>query len=158
MVKHSAECRDVDLAVLGLAAEPFGLLFLAADMAQALLQGSNLAKPLHPAGLAEPLMSVALDLQQARDLGEGNPEHGTSDTRVLMLARGSVWPVTATQRDLAKAEMIAELCPFGVGGFTVFFARPMRAALVDELPVVADHLGRVDGDISLSCVQVEMAQ
>jgi len=54
--------------------------------------------------------------------------------------------------------MITELCPFGVGGFTVFFAGPVSAALVDELPVVADYLGRVDGDISLSCVQVEMAE
>jgi hypothetical protein len=157
-VKLSAECRHVDLAALSLAAEPFSLLFLAADVAQALLQGSNLAEPLHLTGLAEPLMGVALDLQQARDLGEGNPEHGTSDTRVLMLARGSVWPVAAAQSDLAEAEMIAELCPFGVGGFTVFLAGPVSAALVDELPVVADYLGRVDGDISLSCVQVEMAE
>jgi hypothetical protein len=60
-------------------------------------------------------------------------------TGVLMLAWRSVWPVAATQRDLAKAEMIAEFCPFGVNGFTVFFARPVRAPLVDELPVAADY-------------------
>ena len=40
--------------------------------------------------------------------------------------------------------MVAELGPFGIAGLTVFFAGPLRAPGSDELPVVADHLLRVD--------------
>ena len=104
------------------------------------------------------LLSVILDLQQARNLGEGNPEHGASDAGVLMLAGSAIGTVAGAESDLAKAEMIAELRPFRVGGFTVFFAWPLCPSLVNELPVMADYLSRVDGDISLSCVQVEVAK
>lgn len=64
MVEPSAECRGVDIAVLDVSAEPFGLLILDGDVAQTLLQCGDLAQPLHLAGLTEPLVSAAFDLQQ----------------------------------------------------------------------------------------------
>ena len=40
--------------------------------------------------------------------------------------------------------MVAELGPLGVDGFPVFLAGTLAAPLGDELPVMADHLFRVD--------------
>ena len=54
--------------------------------------------------------------------------------------------------------MVAEFGPFGVAGLTVFLAGPLAAAAGDELPVVADDLGRVDGDVPLGGIEVEVAQ
>src|SRR5262250_1871581 len=77
---------------------------------------------------------------------------------MLVLAGGAVGPVAGAERDLAEAEMVAEFGPLGVGRLAVFLAGPLAAAAGDELPVVADHLGRVDGDVALSGVQVKVAQ
>jgi hypothetical protein len=82
---------DADLTLVGLGRESFGLPFLVRDVAQAFFQRSDLAEPLHPAGFGQPFLSVILDLQQARDLGEGEPEHGTSDaclTEMILMLRG----------------------------------------------------------------------
>src|SRR5260370_22780834 len=61
-----------------------------------------------------------------------------------MLAGRSVGAVAGAERDLAEAEMVAELGALGVGGFPVFLAGTLAAPLGDELPVMADHLFRVD--------------
>ena len=65
--------------------------------------------------------------------------------------------MAVAERDLSEAEVVPELLPLGVGGFAVFVAGAMGSTLVHELAVVPDHLLRVDGDISLSRIQVEMA-
>jgi len=44
--------------------QALGLLLLAGDVAQALLQGGDLAEPLLAAGLDEPLVVVPLDVEQ----------------------------------------------------------------------------------------------
>ena len=62
-----------------------------------------------------------------------------------MLAGRSVGPVAGAECDLAEAEVVAELGPLGVGGLTVFLGGPLAAAAGNELPVVTDDLGRVDG-------------
>jgi hypothetical protein len=75
-----------------------------------------------------------------------------------MLARRAVWTVAGAERDLAQAEVIAELGPLGVRRLPVLFAGPLAAPVGDELPVVPDHLFGVNRDISLRGVQVEMTQ
>jgi hypothetical protein len=61
-----------------------------------------------------------------------------------VLARGSIRPVAIAQCDLAELEMVAEIRPFGIGGFAVFFAGSLGAALVDESAVAGDNLFRVN--------------
>src|SRR5258707_3523652 len=75
-----------------------------------------------------------------------------------MLAGRSVGAVAGAERDLAEAEMVAELGPLGVGGFPVFLAGTLAAPLGDELPVMADHLFRVDRDIPLGGIKVKVAE
>jgi hypothetical protein len=77
---------------------------------------------------------------------------------VLVLAGGAVGAVAGAQRDLAEAEVVAEFRPLGAGGFAILLAGSLAAALGDELPVVADHLGRIDRDVPLCGVEVKMAQ
>ena len=144
--------------MLGPEPETVGLLFLARDVAQAFFQGGDFAEPLHATGLIQAFLSVILDLQQTGELGEVHSQHGAADTGVLMLAGGAVGAVAGAECDLSETEMIAEFCPFRVGRLTVFLAWPFCPPLVNELPVMPDHLGRVNGHISLSCIQVEMAE
>jgi hypothetical protein len=54
--------------------------------------------------------------------------------------------------------MVSELLPLGVGGLAVFFARALGSALVDEPPVVVDHLFRIYRDIPLGGIQIEVSQ
>ncbi|MER6373310.1 MULTISPECIES: GNAT family N-acetyltransferase [Streptomyces] len=75
-----------------------------------------------------------------------------------MLARGPIGPVAGAERDLAQAEVVAEVLPLGVAGFAVFLAGTVSSALVNELPVVADHLLGIDGDVCLSGVEIEVAK
>ncbi|MFD7498715.1 hypothetical protein ACFV8T_41600 [Streptomyces sp. NPDC059832] len=97
--------------------------------------------------LFEPLMSVRLDLQQPGDLGQVKAKHRAADARMLVLAWGSVGPVAGAQGDLAEAEVVAEVGPFGVGRLSVLFAGTCGSALVNEVSVVADDLLGIDGRV-----------
>ncbi len=55
--------------VVGLFLKSFGLTLLVGDVAQAFLEGGDLAEPLHATGFVEPLVGVGLDLQEAGNLG-----------------------------------------------------------------------------------------
>nr|WP_040840033.1 hypothetical protein [Nocardia brevicatena] len=77
---------------------------------------------------------------------------------MFVLAGRPIGAVAATERDLSQAEVIAELVPFLIGGFAVFFAGTAGSSLVDEPAVVRDYLLRIDRDITLSGVQVQVAQ
>lgn len=127
-------------------------------MPQALLQAGDLTEPLHPLGLSQALAGVGLDLQQPGLLRQVQPEHGAPDTGVFKLARGPIGSVAGAERDLAQAEVVTEVLPLSVAGLTVLLAGTVRSALVDELPVVADHLLGIDSDVSLSGVEIEMAK
>lgn len=54
--------------------------------------------------------------------------------------------------------MVAKVFPFGVGWFSVFLAGPPNPALVDEPPVVGNDLFRIDRDVSLGGIEVEVAE
>jgi hypothetical protein len=54
--------------------------------------------------------------------------------------------------------VVSELCPLAVGGFAVLLARATGPALVHEAPVVADHLLRIDRDIPLGGIEVEVSE
>lgn len=77
---------------------------------------------------------------------------------LLVLTGCSVGPVAGAQCDPAQAEVVSELCPFDVGGLAVFLARALGPALVHVAPVVADHFLRIDRDIPLGGVEVEVAE
>lgn len=77
---------------------------------------------------------------------------------MFVLAWSAIGPLANAQRYFPEAEVVAELVPFCVGGFAVFFTRSPGAALVDELPVVADHFFRIDRDVALRGVQIEVSQ
>ena len=49
---------------------------------------------------------------------------------MLVDARGVVGAAAVAEGDLAAFEVAEELGPFGVRGFTVFFARPVNAAAI----------------------------
>ena len=134
--------------MFGLAFDAVGLVFLSRDVPEAFFQGGDFAEPLHLAGFFKPFNGVLLNLQQARDLGEVKSQHRAANTSVFVLAGGAVGPVAGAEGDLAEAEVVTELGPFGVARLAVFFAGTLTAPLVDELPVVTDYLGRVNGDIS----------
>jgi hypothetical protein len=114
--------------LLRLAAKSFGLLLLGVDVSQAFLQRGHLAEPPHPVRFVEPFVGVGLDLQQARYLGEVQPQHGAADAGMLVLARCPIWTVAGAEGDLAELEVVAELGPFGVRGLAVLLpgrrARP----------------------------------
>lgn len=76
----------------------------------------------------------------------------------VRVGRGAVGAVAGAEGDFAEVEVVAELGPFGVGGFAVLVAGSVGAALVDEGAVVADDLVGVDGDVSLGGVEVEVAE
>lgn len=65
-----------------------------------------------------------------------------------MLAWGSVGSVARAQGDLAEAEVVAEVSPFGVGWLPVLFAGTCGSALVNEAPGMADDLLGIDRDVS----------
>ncbi|MEU4898179.1 hypothetical protein AB0G53_38635 [Streptomyces sp. NPDC021722] len=65
--------------MVGLPPKAVGLFLVVGDVPQALLQGGNLAQPLHPAGLLGPFPGVGFDLQQPGNLGEVEAEHRVSD-------------------------------------------------------------------------------
>jgi len=147
-----------DFALLGLPPQAVGLLLPLGDVPQALLQGGNLAQPLHPMGLLEPLMSVRLDLQQPGDPGQVEAKHRAADARMLVLEWGSAGPVAGAHGDLAEAEVVAEVGPFGVDRAPDTLRRDVRLGLVDEVSVVADDILGIDRNISLSGVEIEMAE
>lgn len=103
-------------------------------------------------------MGVALDLEQPGDLGEVQAEHRAADAGVFVLAGGAVGPVAGAERDLAQREVVAEVLPLDVAGFAVLLGGPLGAAQVDVLPVVPDDLLRVDGDVALGGVEVQVPE
>ena len=125
--------------------ESFGLPFLLRDVAQALLESGYFAEPLHLVGFFESFLGVGLDLEEPRHLGGIHPQHRAAKARVLVLAWCSVWPFAGAERDLAEAEVVAELLPFDVGRFAVFLAGSPCASLIDVAAVVVDHVLRIDG-------------
>ena len=131
---------------------------LVVEVAQAVLQAGDLAEPLHLAGFLEPFPGVDLDLDESWQLGGIGAEHGAADAGVLVLTGCPVGSVAGAQRDLAQAEVVPELGPFGVGGFAVLLARATGPALVHEAPVVTDHLLRIDRDIPLGGIEVEVSE
>ncbi|MEW2078912.1 hypothetical protein AB0941_35885 [Streptomyces sp. NPDC013433] len=140
-----------------MSSQPFGLLFLVGDVPQALLQPGDLTEPLHPLGLSsEALAGVGFDLQQPGFLSQVKAEHGASDAGMLVLAWGSVGSVAGAQSNLAEAEVVAEVSPFGVSWIPVLFAGTCGSALVNEVSVMADDLLGIDRDVSLSGVEIEM--
>ena len=106
-----------------MSSDAFSLLLFAGDVAEAFFQGADFAEPLHAVGFVEALVGVGLDLQQSRDLGEVEAEHGAADAGVFVVAGGAVGAVAGAvagaEGDLAEVEVVAELGPFGVGGFAV---------------------------------------
>lgn len=154
----SGEGVVASLAHVGLLAQAFSLPFLVRDVAQAVPQIGDLAKPLHPLGLLQSLLCVALDLEETGNLAQRHPEHRAAYPGRFMLTWRSVGAVAPAQGDLSETEVVAELLPLGVGRLAVFFAGPLGSALVDELAVVADHLLGIDGDIPLGGIQVEVAE
>jgi len=90
--------------LFSLASQSLGLLLLGVYVAQALLQSSDLAEPLHPVRFVEPFAGVGLDLQQARDLSKIQPEHGTTDTGFSEL--GDLEFVVAAHLDRCPSEQL----------------------------------------------------
>lgn len=131
---------------------------LVVEVAQAVLETGDLAEPLHLVGFAEPFPGVDLDLDESWKLGGIGSEHGATDAGVLVLTGCSVGPVAGAQRDLAQAEVVPELCPLAVGRFAVLLAWAAGPALVHEAPVVADHLLRIDRNIPLGGIEVEVSE
>ncbi|MEU1411986.1 hypothetical protein [Streptomyces sp. NPDC005731] len=72
--------RSAD-SLRGLPALAVSLPLLLGDVPQALLQGGNLAQPLHPTGLVEPLMSVRLDLHQPGNLSQVEAKRRAAEAR-----------------------------------------------------------------------------
>ena len=75
-----------------------------------------------------------------------------------MLTRRPIGSVAGAERDLAQAEVVSELGPFDVGRFAVLLARATGPPLVHEASVVADHLLRIDRDIPLGRIEVEVSE
>ena len=135
-----------------------GLPFLLGDVPQAVLQPGHLAEPLHLVGFFESFPGVGLDLEEARHLGGVHAEHWAAEAGVLMLTWCAVGPFAGAKRHLPEAEMVSELLPFDVGGFAVFIGGAPGASLIDVAAVMVDHLLRIDGDVPLGRIQVEVTQ
>jgi hypothetical protein len=89
-----AQCVVPGLAVVSLLLQSFGLPFLVRDVPEAFLQCGHFTEPLHAADLAEALVSVAFDLQQAGNLAQRESEHwasNTSLTEMILKSAGALF-------------------------------------------------------------------
>lgn len=83
-------------------------------------------------------------------------EHGTPDAGMFMFAGSTVGPFAGTQCHLTKTEVVPEIVPFGIGWLTVFLGRAHFSPLFDIVAVMVDAVLRIDRDVPLSGIQIEV--
>jgi hypothetical protein len=111
------------------------------------LESLDFAEPaVHPC-FGGPVSEVANNLNEARSLLRGNPQHWTSCAGVFMWAHGSVRAAAVTEFHLAKLKVRLEIFPLFFGGLTVFLGWAGRSPLVEKRPVGADQVFLEHGHI-----------
>jgi hypothetical protein len=134
------------------------LFVLPGDVDQALVEPRHLASPASIVRLANPLRRVLLQLDQAVQLRRIDPEEGTAHAGVLVDARRAVRPPAVAEGNFAESEMFLELDPFSSRGLPVLIAGALGSTASEVGLEMPDDLLRVDGEISLSRLEIEVAE
>ena len=116
------------------------------------MQSLDFPKPAVLAGLDDPVRQILNDCKEAVALLRIHPQDGAADAGVLVPTGSAVGPGAGAQGDLPQFEVLLELRPFLVGGFSVFRGRPGRSALIQEVAVGADQVVLEDRDVGLGGV------
>jgi hypothetical protein len=118
------------------------------------LKSLDFAEPSVEPGFCDALFQVGDDGNESWSRGWVQSKAWASDTRVLMLAAGSVRASAFCEFELAFLEVLLEVAPFLVCWFTVFGLGTLGAPLVEEGALGAHKLVIEDRRVSVACVQV----
>jgi hypothetical protein len=122
------------------------------------VESFDFSEPALVCGSAAAAQKVVFDLVEAGQHLRVNGEHGATQTRMLMLARGPVGACAASQFDFALVEVLLETEPFGFGDRPVLVRRPGLAAPVEKALVVPDHVLVEYGDVTTSRLKIQMSE
>lgn len=147
-----------DPSLAGAAVVPFCFFSPSAEVNEALLKGTDFAKPLVFSRFSKALFSVFGHHFDAACLGRVNLQEAAFDAGVLMNARGGIGAMACAQSDPAEEEVLFEFAPLlGRRGPEFTLGSGLTAAL-DEGVVRLNDVLRKDGLVSPGRFQIQVTQ
>jgi hypothetical protein len=149
---------QADWVCASLIAHPLEIRQLIRGGVEADLKSLDFAEPSVEPGVCDPLFQVGDDGNESWSRCWVQSKAWASDTRVLMLAAGSVGASAFSEFELAFLEVLLEVSPFLIGWFAVFGLGTLGAPLVEEGAIGAHELVIEDRHVGVACVQVGVSE
>ncbi|WTN35974.1 hypothetical protein OHQ89_47455 [Streptomyces canus] len=138
--------------------QPQGLGMFLPQEGESQVDAFDFAFPAFVFGTGPAVNQVLLDHFQPGDHVGVDPQDGTADAGVLVLAGASVGATAGSEFDLAGVEVVLECGPLVGRGGPVLGLGPQVSAVVEELLVVAGYVFVEDGDVTAGGLQAQVAQ